>query len=257
MIDDITRAAMEAGELLLRVAREGFSVSMKDGHELVTAADLLSEQLLRKRLRRIDPGAFFVGEEGWGGELPDGSMWIVDPLDGTNNFVHGYPVFSVSIAFWDGSRISEACVYDPSRGECFSASAGAGAYLNGKRISVTEVDELSGSLLATGFPYHRRKGDLGLDLGILEYFLERAQGLRRGGSAALDLSYVACGRLDGFWEEHLKPWDMAAGALLVKEAGGVVSDIRGGSWSPSSKGLAVSGPAIHDSLMIGINGGHP
>lgn len=255
MIEAVIRAGEEAGGILVRAASEGFSVSTKEGHELVTTADHLSEEILRKRLGEIDGSASFVGEEGWSGELPDGPMWIVDPLDGTNNYAHGYPVFSVSIAFWDGSRLRVACVHDPTRGETFSAVYGGGTYLNGTRVSVTVVSSLSNCIFATGFPYHRREGDLGLDLGILRHFLGRVQGVRRGGSAALDLAYVCCGRLDGFWEEHLKPWDMAAGVLLVEEAGGVVSDFHGGGWSPASVGLAASGPDIHGELMRGIGNG--
>jgi myo-inositol-1(or 4)-monophosphatase len=225
---------------------------MKEGHELVTAADLMSEKFLNDRLAEIYPEARFIGEEGWSGDLPQGPLWIVDPLDGTNNFVHGYPVFSVSIALWDGSELISACVHDPMRGETFTAESGGGAFLDGERIAASGVSGLSDSLFATGFPYNRREGFLGLDLSILEYFLERVQGIRRGGSAALDISYVACGRLDGFWEESLKPWDMAAGVLLAREAGGSVSDIGGGSWTLSSKGIAVSGPAIHTELLKGI-----
>jgi len=248
-------AAREAGELLLRASAQGLRVSGKGpGHELVTSADLASQELLHRRLGDLRPDAAFVGEEGWGGPpLPDGPCWIVDPLDGTNNFAHGYPVWSVSIAFREGSgRISAACVHDPTRSETFRAARGEGAFLNDRRISTTSRATLGACLLATGFPYQRTLDDPGADLGILDYFLRRVQGLRRGGSAALDLAYVASGRLDGFWEERLMPWDMAAGCLLVEEAGGRISACEGGPWSPSSRGVVASGPAIHEALTGGI-----
>jgi len=254
MRDRIIEAAIEAGELLLRAASEGVRVMGKGtGHELVTSADLASQDLLQNRLRSVRPDAAFVGEEGWDGRLPDGPCWIVDPLDGTTNFAHGYPAWSVSIAFSEGGGVMEAgCVHDPARRETFSAVRGRGAFLNGRPVSVTTVTGLSSCLLATGFPYHRSLESPGADLGVLDYFLRRVQGIRRGGSAAIDLAYVACGRLDGFWEEHLKPWDMAAGALLVEEAGGEVSAYAGGRWTPASGGIAASGPRVHRDLVSGI-----
>lgn len=254
MRESIIGAAEEAGELLLQAASEGVSVMGKgSGHELVTSADFASQDLLRRRLLSLRPDAAFVGEEGWDGGLPEGPCWIVDPLDGTNNFAHGYPVWSVSIAFREAcGTISAGCVHDPTRRETFSAVRGGGTRLNGRPVSVTGTASLSECLLATGFPYHRSLESAGADLGVLDYFLRRVQGLRRGGSAAIDLAYVACGRLDGFWEEHLKPWDMAAGSLLIEEAGGEVSAYGGGPWSPSSGGIAASGRCVHSDLVAGI-----
>ncbi|MFO8183737.1 MAG: inositol monophosphatase family protein [Candidatus Aegiribacteria sp.] len=254
-IDEIERAAALAGDILLSHASEDMEISRKSGHELVTAADLRSEEFLRERLREIEPGAGFLGEESSGGELPKPPFWIVDPLDGTNNFAHGYPMFSVSIAYWDGDRVARGCVYDPLRKEFFSAERGSGAFLNGAAVKCTEREDLSDCLVATGFPYHRREGDPGVDLSVLEFFLGKVQGVRRGGSAALDLSYVACGRLDGFFEESLKPWDMAAGCLLVTEAGGSVSAYSGGGWSVFSQGVVASGRSIHGPMRNGIRRG--
>ncbi len=252
MIVEIERAAREAGAILLEAALTCIRVSRKENHELVTTADLMSEEYLKKRLAEIEPSAGFLGEESWDGDYPDPPFWVVDPLDGTNNYAHGYPVFAVSIALWNGSSIEAGCIYDPSRNETFSATAGKGAKLNGSVISTTDIDSLSDCILATGFPYHRKSDNLGVNLEILKYFLGRVQGIRRGGSAALDLAYVAAGRLDGFWEEHLKPWDMAAGALIVREAGGEVSSFSGGQWDIFSKGIAASGKSIHPEIQSGI-----
>lgn len=251
MINDIIKAAHKAGSILLASAERGMEITRKSNHELVTTADLLSEEYLKKRLLEIDPEAGFLGEESWSGDFPAPPFWIVDPLDGTNNYAHGYPVWAVSIAYWNGSEIEYGCVFDPGRNETFSASKGSGTWLNGKQVFATGTENISDCILATGFPYHRKENDLGLDIGVLKYFLGRVQGIRRGGSAALDLSYVACGRLDGFWEEHLKPWDMAAGYLLVTESGGEVSAYEGGKWMPASKGVIASGRPIHHEILHG------
>lgn len=252
MLEEIGRAAAEAGSILMDTAREGPDVRRKSSRELVTSADIRSEEFLRRRLSEIVPGAGFMGEESSTGGFPDPPFWVVDPLDGTNNYAHGFPMFSVSIALWDGDGIAFGCVHDPLRGETFSAEAGSGATLNGRTISCTNRDELSDCLVATGFPYHRGEGDPGVDLGVLAFFLERVQGVRRGGSAALDLSYVACGRLDGFYEQSLKPWDMAAGCLLVMESGGMVTSYEGGGWTLFSGGVLASGPGIHAEMRSGI-----
>ena len=252
MIIEIERAAREAGTILLEAASTGIQVSKKENHELVTAADLMSEEFLKKRLAEIEPSAGFLGEESWNGVYPDPPFWVVDPLDGTNNYAHGYPVFAVSIALWNGSSIEAGCIHDPSRNETFSAVFGKGAKLNGSIISTTDTERLGGCILATGFPYHRKSDNLGVNLEILKYFLGRVQGIRRGGSAALDLAYVAAGRLDGFWEEHLKPWDMAAGALIVREAGGEISSFSGEQWDVYSTGMVASGKPIHPEIQNGI-----
>lgn len=255
MIHYIEKAAIEAGEILLSEASRGIEISHKEHHELVTNADLLSEKFLKERLSELLPEAGFLGEESWTGGMPLAPFWVVDPLDGTNNYAHGYPVFCVSIALWTEDGVHEGCIYDPSREELFSAVKDRGAQLNHQPIYSTEQADIEKCILATGFPYHRQIGDLGVDLSILEYFLRRVQGIRRGGSAALDLAYVASGRLDGFWEEHLKPWDMAAGALIVREAGGSVSAFTGGKWDINSEGIIASGKPIHREMLRGINKG--
>ncbi|MCD4700324.1 MAG: inositol monophosphatase [Candidatus Aegiribacteria sp.] len=252
MIDKIIEAAHEAGSILLAAAQSGVKVSKKSRHELVTTADLLSEKLLKTRLLEIEPKAGFLGEESWEGNLPVPPFWIVDPLDGTNNYAHGYPVWAVSIAYWNGSDVEYGCVYDPGRNETFSASRGSGTWMNGRQIFSTSVKDMSDCIFATGFPYHRSIDDPGMDLDVLRYFLGRVQGIRRGGSAALDLAYVSCGRIDGFWEEHLKPWDMAAGFLLVEESGGKVSSYKGEKWVPFSEGVVASGNSVHRTMLQGI-----
>jgi myo-inositol-1(or 4)-monophosphatase len=245
-------AAVHAGTILMEESRGGMEVRRKSSHELVTNADIRSEMFLRERLGAAEPGAGFLGEETSGKDFPEPPFWIVDPLDGTNNYAHGFPMFSVSLAYWDGSRVLCGCVHDPLREETFTAEYGRGAFLNGRPVSCTLTDDLSDCLVATGFPYHRRDGDLGVDLRPLEYFLGRVQGVRRGGSASLDMAYVACGRLDGFFEQSLKPWDMAAGYVLVTEAGGSVTAYEGGEWSPCSCGVVASGKGIHRQMRIGV-----
>jgi len=254
MLRAVEEAAEEAGLILLRTAGEGFRIFEKQGHELVTTADRLSEEFLRERLGEIDPSAAFYGEETSGDSMPPPPLWIVDPLDGTNNYAHGYPAYSVSIAYCGTEGITLGCIRDPLRRETFSASLGGGSRLNGESIRCTSLSSLDSALLATGFPYHRKRDDLGLDLGVLKHFLGRVQGIRRGGSAALDLAYVACGRLDGFWEEHLKPWDMAAGTLLVTEAGGRAAAWEGGEWTRFAQGVTASGPGIHEEMVLGVRG---
>ena len=242
-----------AGLILVDFLHRERDIEWKIGHELVTSADFASEKHLLGALSSLLPEASFVGEESWKGEMPSFPFWVVDPLDGTNNFARGFPFFSVSIALADEKGISLACVHDPLRRETFSAEKGHGATLNGQIIRTTDSESISEVLLATGFPYRRTPDDLGMNLGVLRHFLGRALGIRRGGSAALDLAYTACGRLGGFWEEHLKPWDMAAGVLLVKEAGGRVSGFDGNPWSLYSEGISAAGAGLFEALRAGIS----
>lgn len=244
----VISAARKAGKIILESFGSELGERIKESHELVTEADLQSQEFLEKVLRKLIPEAGFLGEEGFSGEKPDPPFWLVDPLDGTNNFAHGYPVFCVSIALVDSEGIHLGCIYDPNRDETFFSEKGKGAYLNGNRICVSKTSELESALLATGFPYHRKRGKLGFSIETLVHFLERVQGVRRGGSAALDLAYVACGRLDGFWEQHLKPWDMAAGVLMVEEAGGNAGDYSGGQWSLDSRGIIASNSMLYSKI---------
>lgn len=252
------RTAEEAGAILL----EGFGLPHrlegKEGREFLTEADLRSQEHIRARLAKACPDVVFVGEEGAGVPIPDDCpFWLVDPLDGTANYAHGFPFFSVSIARSDGRHITAGCIHDPVRHETFISERGAGAFLSDHsgsltRIRVSEALTLDESILATGFPYSRTPGDLGFDIEPLLYHLGRVRGIRRTGSAALDLCYVASGRLDGYWEEHLRPWDMAAGVLAVEEAGGNVMGWDRRPWSTRSGGVIAAAPGIMQAVLEGI-----
>lgn len=247
----IAGACREAGALLRRLASVDPEARIKGGHELVTRADFESEELLRARLGAIRPDASFAGEESFDGSI-EPPVWLVDPLDGTNNFAHGYPVYSVSAALLEPGGLVAGCVHDPTRRETFVAWRGGGAFLNGRRISSSKSSSLEDALLATGFPYSRTPGNLGFRIEPLIRLLGVARGIRRSGSAALDLCYVSCGRLDGYWEEHLRPWDMAAGVLILREAGGLVEDIDGCAWNPSSGGVIAGAPGVFGALRESV-----
>jgi myo-inositol-1(or 4)-monophosphatase len=252
LLGRIEEAAARAGGILLEYQRSGVSVDHKSGHELVTSADMASERFLRETLHLLLPGSSFIGEESWDGAIPGSPFWVVDPLDGTNNYASSYPVFSVSIALVEDDEVTLGCVYDPLRRESFTAARGKGTRLNGQPVSASAASSLGDVLLATGFPYGRTPGDPGADLDVLGHFLGYALGIRRGGSAALDLAYTACGRLGGFWEEHLNPWDMAAGVLLVREAGGMCSGYDLGEWSLLSEGVIAAGPGLFSEVSGAI-----
>ena len=245
--DKARKAVLEAGSRLRDFYyRTSLKVSYKGAIDLVTEADFNVEAFLLEELE-TKTGLKCIAEETRGIEPVAGSYWLIDPLDGTVNFVHRYPAFCISLALVDGGEIVLGFVYDPLRDELFEAEKGKGAFLNGVKIKVSETDSLSRSLLATGFPY-----DVWLSRNNLREFgafLLKAQGIRRSGSAALDLCYVACGRLDGFWEPGLKPWDMAAGALIVWEAGGAVSDYEGGQFNPFKPFIVASNSLIHDQML--------
>ena len=242
-------AAGAAGEIIRDNWRQPKYIDFKGAIDLVTSVDRESERKIVETIRGHFPDHSILAEEetdvrGSQQEL----RWIVDPLDGTTNFAHGYPQFCVSIAFERDGQVVLALVYDPLRGECFRAIAGHGATLDGERITVSAIDQLDRALLATGFPYdHRDNAEF--YLSYFQVFTKRSQGIRRGGSAALDLCYVACGRLDGFWEMKLKPWDTAAGALIVKEAGGQLSNFSGQPFSIWSNETLASNRWIHSEML--------
>ncbi|MGH9863126.1 MAG: inositol monophosphatase family protein [Candidatus Acidiferrales bacterium] len=243
--------AQQAGALLLdefRAPAHGRPtlVEYKSGADLVTAADRLSEQFIVERLGTLFPSHAIVAEEGGGQGARSAYCWYVDPLDGTTNFAHGYPFFSVSLALVAGDELLVAVVHDPVRGETFEAARGEGAWLNQKRIQVSKTERLAESLLATGFPSSKRHENP----NILYYhrFTLISHGVRRDGSAALDLCYVACGRFDGFWELNLQPWDVAAGTLLVREAGGVVTDFNAIPYRLGGQEIAASNGRIYPEL---------
>lgn len=244
------RVAREAGD----VVRQGFGkvqrLDFKGAVNPVTETDTAAEALILSRLRAAFPDHAILGEETGGSpwDVP-GPIWLVDPLDGTNNFAHGFPHFCVSIGMMTGGKLQVGVVYDPLRDELFAAQRGVGATLNGNPIHVTPVARLADAFLATGFGYNRRVA-ADNNTRRLDDFLRRSQGVRRAGSAALDMAYVACGRFDGYWESSLSPWDLAAGVLLVQEAGGRCSDYTGGtSHLHSGREVLVSNGLIHAEML--------
>ncbi len=253
--DDLLEIAVEAARAAGRILRDrfetGFGVRHKGAVDLVTEVDLECEEAIRQVLGRLAPGTPVLGEEegltGTGGA----GRWIVDPLDGTTNYAHGFPACCVSIAWEEDGRVRAGVVYDPLRGEWFTARQGRGAQRNGEPIRVSETARLSEALLATGFPYDR--GENPRNYREFCHLTQITQGVRRTGSAALDLAYTASGRLDGFWEPGLKPWDLAAGCLLVEEAGGVVTGYDGGPFTPYDRDVVAANPKLHPALLHALN----
>lgn len=257
ILETAEATARAAGALLMDGFGQEKEIHTKSSAiDFVTQYDLAAEALIRERLRAAFPDHSFVGEEGADEFGSQPYTWQIDPLDGTNNFSHGFPVFCTSLALYEGRRPLVAVVYDPTRDECFKAVAGGGAMLTSpagtKPLRVTATAELLHSLLATGFPYDVHTSPL--DNGVyVSRFIKRAFGLRRAGSAALDMAYVAAGRLDGYWEFKVHSWDVAAGILLVQEAGGVVTEIDGRplELAPLMHILASNG-VIHDAMLAVI-----
>ena len=210
--------------------------------------DRASEEIIVGALSAAFPDDTILAEESAPEAVESESVWIVDPLDGTNNYAHGYPFFSVAIGLEERGVMSAGVVYDPLRDEVFAGERGGGATLNGEPICVSAAAALSDSLVATGFPYGRSE-DTDNNLENLNRFVLAARGIRRGGSAELDLVYVACGRLDGFWELGLKTWDVSAGGLIVLEAGGRVSNFDGGAWDNRRGDIVASNGLIHDEMV--------
>lgn len=222
------RAALNAGKIILRYMDrlDRVQVSRKGPADLVSEVDMQAEREIVNTLRRIYPEHSIITEESGKLSGDDNNQWLIDPLDGTTNYLHGFPHFAVSIAFLQRGKLEAGIVYDPLRQEMFTASRGRGALLNERRIRVRSLATLEGTMLATGFPEGSRQAPQ--SVAVIDDLMAQGSALRRTGSAALDLAYVAAGRLDGFWEAQLHEWDMAAGALLVQEAGGLVGDFRGG-----------------------------
>ncbi|MFZ0802350.1 MAG: inositol monophosphatase family protein [Terriglobales bacterium] len=247
VISPAAQIAREAGALLMEHFRQHVAIEYKGDADLVTIADRKSEALIRQRLREHWPAHDILGEEGGLQDTGSDYRWYVDPLDGTTNFAHGFPVFCVSMALgYKGKRIA-GVIYDPTRDELFTAEQGSGAYLNDQRIRVSKTAKLSESLVATGFPSHKRHKNP--NIFFYHQITLRTHGVRRAGSAALDLCCVACGRFDGFWEFNLNPWDTAAGVLIVEEAGGRITDFHGGPFELSSRETLASNTLIHEALL--------
>ncbi|MSO71003.1 MAG: inositol monophosphatase [Alphaproteobacteria bacterium] len=249
LIHVMDRAARKAGRALVRDFGEVelLQVSKKGAADFVSAADLRAEQTLKEELARARPDFIFEGEETGVGAGSGKTRWLVDPLDGTTNFLHGIPHFAISIAVVEDGKITAGLVYSPLLDEVYSAASGEGAFVGRRRLRVSARSALKESLIATGIPYLGR-GDHKHYLSTLECVMGKVAGIRRFGSAALDLAYVAAGRFDGFWEFGLKPWDVAAGIILVREAGGFVTDARGGEDMLGTGDIVAGNGAIHQEL---------
>ena len=254
MLNFAMQTAREAGGILIDRLGRALQVSNKGDIDLVTEADLASEKLIIERIKSYYPRHAVLAEESGASDASEKSewKWIIDPLDGTTNYAHGYPCFCVSIALEHNGKIELGVVYCPTRDEMFAAERGRGSTLNERQIRVSNTEELNAALLCTGFPYNvRERPNFTRDF---ENFTMNSQAVRRDGSAALDLAYVACGRFDGLWEEGLKVWDVAAGAILIEEAGGTVTNFQGAPldictpqvYAPK---VLVSNGLIHDAMM--------
>ena len=242
-----TDIAREAGALLAGYFERRVAFELKGDYDLVTEADRASEKLIVERLRGSFPSHGIEAEEGGGHESSSGYRWYVDPLDGTTNFAHGFPVFNVTLALEHNGELLCGVVFDPTRQEAFQAERGSGAFLNGERISVSKTSHISEALVATGFPSRKRHQNVNIHFYYQLAML--SHGVRRAGAAAIDLAYVACGRLDAFWEFSLNPWDVAAGILLLREAGGTCSDMHGLPTDVRGAHLLADNTHIHPEMV--------
>jgi len=244
--------AREAGALINDVAErrlrtDSKTFDLKGEFDLVTEADRASEALIVERLQALYPSHTVVAEEGGGNKAPSDYRWYVDPLDGTTNFAHGFPVYNVTLALEYQDRVIAGVVFDPTRGEMFAAEKGSGAFLNGSRIHVSRASRVEDALVATGFPSRKRHQNVNV-----HFYYQLAMishGVRRAGAAAIDLAYVACGRLDMFWEFGLNPWDMAAGILLIEEANGKTTDMKGSEHNLRSPHLLATNGLLHPETL--------
>ncbi len=249
LLNIAVRAARRAGDVIVRSLPrlDSIKVASKGRNDFVTDIDRHAEQEIITTIRRAYPDHGILAEES-GRSGSDEFVWIIDPLDGTTNFVHGFPTFAVSIALEHRGRLEQAVVYDPMRQELFTASRGTGAVLDGRRIRVSNLRGLEGALIGTGFPYRENARWLESYVAMMKTVMSMTAGIRRPGSAALDLSYVAAGRLDGFWEIGLHPWDTAAGSLLITEAGGLIGTLTGADYKQGGNIIAGS-PKVYAALV--------
>ncbi|MGH8612739.1 MAG: inositol monophosphatase family protein [Gammaproteobacteria bacterium] len=248
MLNIAVRAARKAGDIIIRNLdrAQGLDLGVKGHNDFVTEVDRLAERAIIEIIRKAYPDHAILAEES-GAQGGGAYQWIIDPLDGTTNFVHGYPQFGVSIALKHRGDLKQAVVYDPVRQELFSATRGEGALVNDKRIRVSGRPGLKHALIGTGFPV-REQTLLDAYLKSFRQLFQDSAGIRRAGAACLDLAHVASGRLDGFWELGLKEWDIAAGALLIQEGGGIVSDFQGGQEFVRSGTLVAGNPKVHEAM---------
>lgn len=254
MLNIAIRAARAAGDTIVREMDRvsDISIDIKGKNDFVTEVDRQAEYIIIETIKNAYPEHAFLGEES--GKSGDSDyLWIIDPLDGTTNFLHGIPHFAISIALQYKGRLDQAVIYDPVKQELFTASKGKGAQLNSKKIRVSSQKTLDGALLATGFPF-RADQDIEKFIDSFRVLHPKIAGIRRAGVASLDLAYVACGRYDGFWEYGLKPWDIAAGALIVQEAGGISSEISGGVDFMDSGDIASSNSKLLKYILKSIPG---
>ncbi len=246
-----TEVVLRAGEIQLARRASGFRVEKKGTIDLVTEVDLECERMFRTVIAERFPDHDVLAEElgaSAPARAPSRHRWVFDPLDGTTNYAHGLPIFCASLALEIDGHVQVGVVFDPTRGELFTAERGEGAFVNGAPLRVSSTEELLEALLVTGFPYdvHQHTGDL---VALFGEFLSRARGVRRLGSAALDLCYVGAGRFDGFWEQHLKPWDVSAGALIVQEAAGRITGMDGAPFDPAAGHLVASNGRLHEQML--------
>ncbi|HEX2955220.1 MAG TPA: inositol monophosphatase family protein [Chitinispirillaceae bacterium] len=250
MIKEIETIVIDTGKKINEISGKAQINYKGTSANLVTEADLMAETYLTVHLKKLVPDSKVLGEEGSSGEdLHSRKLWIIDPLDGTNNFAHTIPHFAVSVAYAEEGRVLSGVVYDPSRNECFSAVLNQGAYLNGKPIAVSKKEKIYDSMIATGFYYDRGNMMERTLISIHRLFKANIRGIRRFGSAALDICWVACGRFEGYFEYQLSPWDFAAGLLILKEAGGVFTDVDGVERGVHSKGTICSNGLIHHTFV--------
>ena len=251
MLNIAVRAARRAGSIINRAALDGgggLKVTSKRAKDFVTQIDQAAEQAIIDIVRKSYPEHGLLAEESGASQEDAEFVWIIDPLDGTTNFIHGFPQYCVSIGIRHRGALTHAVIYDPVRNELFTASKGSGAYLNDRRIRVSTLTKFGDALVGTGFPF-KELTRLDLYTRQLQTMMKTCAGVRRAGAAALDLAYVACGRLDAFWELGLSPWDMAAGALLIQEAGGLVADLKGEQTFLESGDIATATPKIFTALL--------
>jgi myo-inositol-1(or 4)-monophosphatase len=250
MLNIAVRAARKAGSIINRAALDGsgYEVRAKRVNDFVTKVDHAAEEAIIEIVRKAYPDHAVLAEESGAAEGQAEYQWVIDPLDGTTNFIHGFPQYCVSIAIRHREALAHGVVYDPLKNELFTASKGRGAFLNDRRIRVSKCLRLGEALVGTGFPFKEIER-IERYSGQLKQIMQKTAGVRRAGAAALDLAYVACGRLDAFWELGLSPWDMAAGALMIQEAGGLVGDLRGESGWLESGEIATATPKIFPALL--------
>ncbi len=251
ILAEVEKLSVSVGRFIVEQRRGAFRIDEKSFNNLVTEVDKAAEERFVEGLAAILPNSGFIAEEGTGSRLAEGYNWIIDPIDGTTNFVHNVPLYCTSVGLFDGENVILGVINEPNGKECFSAAKGVGAFLNGHKIEISGTQKLISALIATGFPYDDFARENGY-FQVLRDFTHKTRGIRRLGSAALDLAYVACGRFDSFYEYGLNPWDVAAGIILVEEAGGICSDFHGGRNMLFGEEIVASNKLIHDEMQVVI-----